>query len=128
MTTALDTQTPTADGYKFSITSSAKNMGDKIAYLLDYKGTAVMSDEISVADYAKNLAALYPQYTSFVDAMLAYGAAAQTFFGYDTAHLVSDADLTALPAVSGTRFDYNAIQADMHANADIPVYYTAMNV
>ena len=127
-TTDLGSETVTANGYLFSLTVPAKNMGDRIAYKLKYKGVEILGGTTSVADYAANLAAIYPQYADFTAAMLAYGAAAQTFFGYDTAHLVSDANLAALPAVSGTRFDYNAIQADMHANADIPVYYTAMNV
>ena len=128
VTTALDTVTPTADGYKFSITVPAKNMGDKIAYSLCYKGATVKSGAVSVADYAENLAALHPEYADFSAAMLAYGAAAQTFFGYDTAHLVSDADLTAIPAVSGDRFDKDAIQSAMIANDAIPVHYSAMNV
>ena len=128
VTTALDAQTPSANGFKVSLTVPAKNMGDKIAYSLNYNGTAVKSGEVSVADYAENLAQYYPEYSDFVDAMLAYGAAAQTYFNYDAMDLVSDADLTALAPVTGDRFDKDAIQADMNADATIPVRYTAMNV
>ena len=67
-------------------------------------------------------------YANFVDAMLAYGAAAQTYFDYDTDDLVSDADLNDLETVSAERVDTAAIQSAMIADAAIPVHYTAMNV
>ena len=49
--TNLGGQTATANGYKFSIIVPAKNMGDKIAYVLKYKGAALRSGEVSVAVY-----------------------------------------------------------------------------
>lgn len=127
-TTSLGEMTLDENGYKFSITVPAKNMGDKIAYSLDSKGITVKYGEVSVADYAEHLATYYPEYAEFVDAMLTYGAAAQNYFGYDTEHMVSDADLSALPAVAGTRFDARSLQTPMHADDTIPVFYNAMNV
>ena len=114
-TTSLGEMTPDENGYKFSITVPAKNMGDKIAYSLDSKGITVKYGEVSVADYAEHLATYYPEYAEFVDAMLTYGAAAQNYFGYDTEHMVSNADLDALASKFDARqlmkgADYEALQ------------------
>ena len=117
-----------ASGYKFSVTKPAKNMGDMIAYSLKIGCVTVKSGEVSVKAYAENLAAIYPEYSQFTAAMLAYGAAAQTYFGCDAANLVSDADLTALAPVAAERFNTAAIQSAMIADSAIPVHYSAMNV
>ena len=123
---SLDTMTPDENGYKFSILVPAKNMGDKIAYLLSYKGAAAKSGAVSIADYANNLSVFYPQYARFAGAMLTYGAAAQNYFGYNVAALVSDA-LVDTPIV-GERFDYAEMQLAMFDDSDVPVVYSAMNV
>ena len=128
-TAALSTMTATANGYKFSATLPAKQMGDAIAYsVTDFYGTTVKSGSVTIAGYANALSAYYPQYADFMSAMLTYGAAAQTYFGYDVAHLVSDADLGALSPVSASRFDYDTLNGILNADSSIPITYSAMNV
>ena len=119
---------PDAVGFRFSFSVFAKNMGDTFTYDLSYKGTTVKSGVVSIAAYAEHLAEHYPEYEQFANAMLVYGAAAQIQFGYDTDNLVSDADLSDLAPVEGTRFNSAAIRTDMAANASIPVDYSAMTV
>ena len=127
-TTVLDTLTPDANGYKFSLYVPAKNMGDNIAYSLIFRGVTLKSGTVSIADYASNLKTYYPQYENFCNAMLAYGAAAQVYFGYNTDHLVSTADLTDLDEVSSDRFDADSLKAEMRQDDSIPVVYSAMSV
>lgn len=124
----LSTMEPEEDGYKFSFTVYAKNMGDKITYALTYKGYEIKSGAVSVADYAEHLAVYYPQYADFAAAMLNYGAAAQVYFGYNTDNLASDVDLTTLAPVVASKLDSDAIRDAVKANAGLPVDYSAMTV
>ena len=124
--TSLDDMTPDENGYKFSITVPAKNMGDKIEYAINYKGAEIKSGAVSIADYAANLKALYPAYADFANAMLDYGAAAQIYFDYDADYPVSENVVTA-PVVA-EKFNYAPLQAAMIASGSIPVVYSAMSV
>ena len=116
----------TDSGYKLPIgTFSAKNMGDDIAYEIKDGETVLASGNTSVKAYAEALAST-PGYEEVGSAMLAYGAAAQVQFGYETENLVTDTVVT--DPVVGEKFDATAIKAQMNGDASIPVVYNAMNV
>ncbi|MBR4224833.1 MAG: right-handed parallel beta-helix repeat-containing protein [Oscillospiraceae bacterium] len=95
--------------YKMKVVSNAKEMSAERAYAV-YNGEDKLAEGMtSVREYAMTV--INGEYDTKAQdacrAMLSYGAAAQTFFGYDTDHL-ADAGLE-----TGTGLDYS--QADIPA-------------
>ena len=110
-------------GYKFSVIVPAKNMGDEIAYSVEYNGETILVGTASIAQYAERLAAMYPdEYSDFVDAMLTYGAAAQLYFEYNTDELVGTVGETV--KVNAELFDSNSAKNGMRVDSSIPVVYS----
>ncbi len=85
--------TNTANGCRFTCNVAAKQMNDTVtAQIVRSDGTASKVYSYSVRTYFENkLKAdnVTPEMKAMAEAMLNYGAAAQTYFGYDTAHLAN---------------------------------------
>ena len=126
--TALDND---ANGYKLSIDKEAKKMGEAISYVIYKNGTPVADGTTSVKAYAEALIAndaVSADVKAAASAMLAYGAAAQTYFGYDTANLVSNEKVTTPVAAQSYADSGNkaALKSALF-QAKAPVEFAAIN-
>jgi len=77
--------------YKFSVDLAAAQMTDTVTFQLAIGDTVIETGSYSVREYADTiLAGSYDEDTKqLVCQMLHYGAAAQTYFGYNTQHLAN---------------------------------------
>ena len=77
--------------YKFSVALAAAQMTDTVTFQLAIGDTVIETGSYSVREYADTiLAGSYDEDTKqLVCQMLHYGAAAQTYFGYNTQHLAN---------------------------------------
>jgi hypothetical protein len=125
--TSLADVTADANGYKITVPMAAKKMGDTISVSLVKEGEndPIYSAETSVKAYAEALIAgeFSKEVKDVASAMLAYGAAAQVYFNYNTDALVADAEIAA--TVAGAKFDNVPM---IWALVGAPVKYTAMSV
>jgi hypothetical protein len=113
------------NGYKFSVPTDAKKMGDLINVKVYEGDEAVFDQNTSIALYAQALIAgeFAADVKAVASAMLVYGAAAQTYFGYNADALVTNA--VAEAPVVGSAFVNTPLIA---AVAGSPVKYVAMSL
>lgn len=109
---------------KFTVTSVAKEMADSRNLTIVADGTTVADQDLSVATYLKAIIASgnYSAYHNIAKALLHYGAAAQTYFGYNTGNMADEGvDPVAEPSSYPDEI-YNRSQIDnalKTANPDI---------
>ena len=122
--------------YLVKVTCPAKNMADKYAYAVQKNGTAQAgaSGEVSVRDYADTVIGgkIYDDSVKKIcRAMLAYGTAAQTYFGHNITDLANSNNST------GEGSDYSAVTVPKsvfdktslnEALAEAPVEYAGMSL
>ena len=115
-----------------SMTAPAKRMTDKMTVTVMKGETEIKKIEKSIVDYSDILLsdANASDYYELIKAMLNYGAAAQTYFGYDTEHLANQncpLDYTDVTIPAKT-FEDKQTMLDILAAEDSPVSYYAMNL
>ena len=122
---ALDELDHTANGYKVSApATSAKNMGDEIAWSLTKGEEVIDSGVVSGMTYANDL--IEAGYEELGNAMIDYGCAAQVAFNYNVTDAVEERVAEIDPVVA-ERFAAAAFNVDL-IDANAPVVYIAMNV
>ena len=124
--------------YILSTTMPAKKMTDTFAYSISGYGETYHIGTTTVKAYCEALLSYtgekQAEVRAVAQAMLWYGGAAQTYFGYNTSNMASTAAPTfnGEPATSALvaelRFDSTAIRAYMMADASMPVYYSGYNM
>ncbi|MBR1664325.1 MAG: hypothetical protein IJ696_08370 [Ruminococcus sp.] len=122
----------TLDGYKqFTVSCSAKEMANEKSLVIKHNDTVVYDSKVSVASYLNYIIGNnnYPEYHAIAKAMLRYGAAAQTYFNYNTETLANTgiegaelSTLTDIPDNSPTAAEYNTAFALTYSD------YSAMNM
>ena len=115
-----------------SMTAPAKRMTDTMIVTLMHKGTVIKRIEKSIVDYSDMLLAdpnAFDHY-DLIKAMLNYGAAAQTFFAYETGNLANQDYPLDYSGVMIPKQEFTGKQTmlDILAAADSPVSYYAMNL
>ena len=120
--------------YILSTTKPAKEMTVPFSYSISGYGTTYSEGTTTVADYCNSLL----EYTNsnkdkedavhaVAQAMLNYGRAAQTYFGFNTGNLPENGEVPSA-TVTGDRFDSTGLIAATTNIASCPVRYTAINV
>lgn len=75
--------------YRFTCMVSARSMTDDVVLSVKSDGTEILSDTQSIIGYSAKLVELYSDYRPLVCAMLDFGTACQSYFGYETDDLAS---------------------------------------
>lgn len=84
----------TSNGAFYRVTAplAAKQMTEQVTFAVEYSGGGTISSQVySVQNYAKTILSdsSFSNYYSVIKAMLNYGAAAQTYFEYNTGNLAN---------------------------------------
>ena len=114
----------------FTITCPAKEMADTKALVIFADNTEIYrNDNLSATSYLNGIITNYPDYADTAKSMLRYGAAAQTYFNYNTETLANTgiegaelSTLTDIPDNSPTAAEYNTAFALTYSD------YSAMNM